>query len=456
MTARAKQLILLLGDWALLYLALFLALWLRYQHLPSAETWHKHWPIFSFIFFIWLIVFYLQNLYDLRQTKNNLAFFRLFLTSLGINLLLTVGFFYVVGRPQITPKTILILLTLFYLPLLALWRLVMHFLLGAGALKQRLLFLGLTPEALELIKLFHRDPQIGYETALVVAEAHHPLTLDLPAGLELRTTLMELVNAVKEKKIDTVVLAIATTDPNLNRLLYETILSRVNITNIDSLYEILTNRVPLSALKESWFLENLKETQKHAYDLAKRLIDIVLALIMSIFFLIFLLPIAIIIYLYDRGPVLYHQTRVGRDGQIFTIFKFRTMIPEAEKNGRQFTKDNDPRITKVGKILRLIRLDELPQAWNILKNDMSFIGPRPERPGFVTELVKMVPYYSARHLVKPGLTGWSQVNYGYADTLESNLIKLQYDLYYIKNRSLLLDGVILLKTVNTVIKWLGR
>ncbi|MEK9158727.1 MAG: sugar transferase, partial [Patescibacteria group bacterium] len=136
--------------------------------------------------------------------------------------------------------------------------------------------------------------------------------------------------------------------------------------------------------------------------------------------------------------------------------KLRTMIQGAERNGTQFTKINDPRITRVGKFLRLTRIDELPQVWNILKNEMSFIGPRPERPEFVSELEKMMPYYNARHLIKPGLTGWSQVNYGYADSLENNLIKLQYDLFYIKNRSLLLDGVILLKTVKTVAKWLGR
>jgi lipopolysaccharide/colanic/teichoic acid biosynthesis glycosyltransferase len=132
------------------------------------------------------------------------------------------------------------------------------------------------------------------------------------------------------------------------------------------------------------------------------------------------------------------------------------MVVNAEQNGTQFTQPGDARITKVGKFLRLSRLDELPQAWNILKNEMSFIGPRPERPEFVAKLEQMMPYYNARHLVKPGLTGWAQVNHGYADTLESNLTKLQYDIYYIKNRSLLLDGIILLKTVSVVIKWLGR
>src|SRR3989339_627991 len=146
------------------------------------------------------------------------------------------------------------------------------------------------------------------------------------------------------------------------------------------------------------------------------------------------------------------QMRIGRDGRIFYIYKFRSMIQDAEKNGPQFTTAHDARVTKTGKILRTLRLDELPQALNILRNEMSFIGPRPERPEFVAELQKIMPYYNARHLVKPGLTGWAQANYKYTDSLEGNLIKLQYDLFYIKNRSLLLDALTILKTINAIIK----
>lgn len=456
MTAEAKKIILLLGDWALLYLALFLSLFIRYQTPPNTAVWHTHWPLFSVIFFLWILVFYLNNLYNLRQTKNNFGFFRSFLAAMGLNFLLTVGFFYLINRSDISPKTLLIILTLVYLPAFGLWRLLMHVLLDTKTFKNRLLFLGLNKEASELVSVFNRDPQLGYETVAIITNPNDPLLTELPAGLNILHSPEGLLNIVKEKNIDTVVLINVANDALTKNLLYETLLTRINILNSASFFEAVTHRIPLSALSEGWFLENLKETQKNFYDILKRAVDVILALMAGIIFLILLPVLALIIFFFDRGPIFYRQTRIGRDGKIFIITKLRTMVINAEQNGTQFTQPGDPRITKVGKFLRLSRLDELPQAWNILKNEMSFIGPRPERPEFVAKLEQMMPYYNARHLVKPGLTGWAQVNHGYADTLESNLTKLQYDIYYIKNRSLLLDGIILLKTVSVVAKWLGR
>lgn len=456
MMTRFKQLILLATDWAALYLALFLALLLRYQKLPDTESWQNHWPLFTLIFLIWMVVFFIHDLYNLQKTKNNLAFFKSFLTATAVNVLIAVGFFYLVNLPRLSPKTLLLILTAVYLPLFTLFRVLWHYLLDVSALKNRLLFLGLNNEALELIKLFDTAPQIGYETAAVIAEPGNAVLNELPPGIEKYFEFSDLLTLAKNKKINTIILAMPHTNPQLNRLLYQSILSRMAIIDIEHFFENVTHRVPLSALSESWFLENLKEARKKFYDVAKRMTDVILALVAGIIFLILLPLLALLLFLFARGPIFYSHKRVGRDGQIFTIHKLRTMVVGAEQESAQFTKQRDPRVTGLGKILRLTRLDELPQTWNILKNEMSFIGPRPERPEFVTELERMMPYYNARHLIKPGLTGWSQVNYGYADTLEGNLIKLQYDLFYVKNRSILLDGVILLKTINVVAKWLGR
>lgn len=445
-----KQLIILCGDTLGLYLALFLALAVRYQKNPLPETWAAHWPTFSLIFFLWLIIFYLSGLYDLRKTKNDLQFFSFFLVGLGINLLVTIGYFYIVNLPNLSPKTILLLLIAIYLPLFALWRLLAHSLLRSSTFGTRLLFLGLTKEARELVNVFSKNPQLGYNAVAVVSEEQNQFLNELPITVERLTNLDGLLDYIKTKKIDTIVLSLANTDTGLNRLLYETILSRVNIANINSFYEMVTHRVPLAALSETWFLENLKETRKNVYDKIKLATDFVLAVLMLTGFLILLPVLALIIYIGDRGPIFYRQTRVGRDGKIFTIWKFRTMKVGAENNGPQFAAVGDNRITAVGKILRLSRLDELPQAINILKNEMSFIGPRPERPEFVAELQKLMPYYNARHLIKPGLTGWAQVNYNYTDSFEGNLMKLQYDLFYIKNRSLLVDAITLLKTIKVI------
>ena len=158
----------------------------------------------------------------------------------------------------------------------------------------------------------------------------------------------------------------------------------------------------------------------------------------------------------NRGKLFYTQERVGKDGVVFEIFKFRTMVNNAETNGAVFTTTNDERVTVFGKFLRKTRIDEFPQFINILKGDMAVIGPRPERPFFVKEIAEIMPFYETRHIIKPGLTGWAQVNYSYGATIDESLIKLQYDLYYIKNRSIFLDLSITFKTITTVLFYRGQ
>jgi lipopolysaccharide/colanic/teichoic acid biosynthesis glycosyltransferase len=158
----------------------------------------------------------------------------------------------------------------------------------------------------------------------------------------------------------------------------------------------------------------------------------------------------------NKGPLLYIQERIGKNGIPFKIYKLRTMIVNAEKDGVRWAKKNDKRITAFGKFLRNTRLDEIPQFYNILKGDMSIIGPRPERPFFVNELARIIPFYETRHIIKPGLTGWAQVNSRYGSTIEDSLTKLQYDLYYIKHRSVFLDLSIVVKTLSTVLFYRGQ
>jgi exopolysaccharide biosynthesis polyprenyl glycosylphosphotransferase len=230
----------------------------------------------------------------------------------------------------------------------------------------------------------------------------------------------------------------------------------MTFVDIITFFENLTGRVPVAALNESWFLENLKEADKKLYNFFKTAGDFILALILAVLLIAILPLIAIAIKLQDRGSVFYTQKRIGLDGREYIIYKFRTMIENAESAGAQFAGMKDNRITPVGKFLRKTRLDELPQVWNILRGEMSFVGPRPERSEFVSELTRQMPFYAVRHLIKPGLTGWAQINYPYAGTFEENLKKLEYDLYYLKNRSILLDIAILFKTLNIVLRFKGR
>ena len=249
---------------------------------------------------------------------------------------------------------------------------------------------------------------------------------------------------------------------DLLRRIMELRLRGLRIYDLTDFYERFMQKVPVLHLRDNWFaLSHGFDLLHHGVELKiKRLLDLALAST----FLILALPVMVVVaaaILLDRGgnskgPVLYRQLRTGVNGTTFYIYKFRTMVNDAESEGAQWAAHNDSRITRVGRVLRRTRLDELPQLWNVLKGEMSFIGPRPERPDFNKELEKVIPYYDLRHLVKPGITGWAQVMYAYGSSTEDALEKLQYDIYYIKNYSLLLDLFIVLKTFRVMLGRRGR
>lgn len=217
-------------------------------------------------------------------------------------------------------------------------------------------------------------------------------------------------------------------------------------------YETLSRKIPVEALNDNWFVSTtLYALRKSFYSVAiKRVVDIFMALIGMILFSPVILVIMALIKLDTAGPILYRQTRVGLNDDEFELLKFRSMKVDAEKNGAVWAGKNDERVTRVGRWIRKMRMDEIPQLWNVLRGDMSFIGPRPERPEFVQMLEKGLPYYSVRHAVKPGVTGWAQVNYPYGASVKDALEKLGYELFYMKNMSFLLDIHILLRTVRVV------
>ncbi|WP_298138929.1 sugar transferase [Flavobacterium sp.] len=230
------------------------------------------------------------------------------------------------------------------------------------------------------------------------------------------------------------------------------------IREYTQVYEAITQRIPVQYVSRDFYryFPFSRSNQNHLYLLGTRLAEILFSLVGLTFGLLFLPIILLGNLIGNRGSLFYTQERVGKNGEIFKIYKYRTMVKNAEVNGAVFTTQNDARITSFGKFMRKTRLDEFPQFFNILKGDMAIIGPRPERPIFVNEIAEVMPFYETRHVVKPGLTGWAQVNYAYGDSIEDSLVKLQYDLYYIKHRSIFLDINIIIKTFSTVLFYRGQ
>ncbi len=278
--------------------------------------------------------------------------------------------------------------------------------------------------------------------------------------IKVLATSAQLLNLVDAYRISDLVVAI---NGEIEGSTFQTILDvqerGVDITRMPLLYEEMTSRVPVHHLESDWIIRSFVDGLQVSgiYELSKRLLDIIGALFGLVIFVILLPFLALAIWLDTGAPIFYTQDRLGKGGARFKIYKFRSMLQDADMEGAPFTTlENDPRVTRVGGFLRRTRLDELPQFWSVLRGEMSLVGPRAERPGLVAEYQKQIPFYRARLLVKPGLTGWAQINYGYVSSVTETVVKLEYDLYYIKHRNLAMDFSIILRTIGTVLRRTGR
>jgi len=269
----------------------------------------------------------------------------------------------------------------------------------------------------------------------------------------------DVARLVAEHKVDEVVLAITRdVSEDMFRALLDAQERAVEIAPMPVLYEKLTGRVPVDYVGDSWYvaLPLGHAATRSIQPIVKRAFDVVSASIGALLFGLALPFIALAVRLDSPGPLFYSQERVGQGGKVFRVRKIRTMRVDAERNGAVWASKNDPRITRVGKILRKTHVDEFPQFWNILRGEMSAVGPRPERPEFVAQLEKQIPFYRLRHAVKPGMAGWALVNAGYVDSIEFAQTRVEYDLYYIKHQSIWFDLWILFRTVAQTVTFGGR
>ncbi|NTU98400.1 sugar transferase [Candidatus Falkowbacteria bacterium] len=448
-----KKISLLVGDIFVFYAALWLTLLLRYRSTPDSGLWWLHfWP-FSYVFATWIIIFYISSLYDLRIAVNNARFWQTLSRTLGISFVLAVIFFYL--TPQIiAPKTNLLLYVLVLAVLFPTWRQLYNWALASYLPKNTIGIIGWNEQVKELLEEIKSRSHLGYRISFIINdnESNRPDA----EGVEILPQNVNLTELVGQRHINTLVFV---NNPHesleLRNTLFACLPLKINFINLPLFYESLAGKVPITAISQTWFLENLDEGGKFGFDLFKRLYDLVLAAVLLAITSPLWLLIAIGIKLESRGPVFFIQKRLGRNGTVFNILKFRTMTVEG--NSFAPTAANDKRVTRFGRFLRKSRLDELPQAINIIKGEMSFVGPRPERPELVKELEQRVPFYRERMLVNPGVTGWDQISGEYhSPSYEDTMKKLQYDLFYIKNRSIYLDLSIILKTIYTMASRAGQ
>jgi len=328
----------------------------------------------------------------------------------------------------------------------------------ARFLQSRIMFLGGGPLAKECSELatgksrYHK-----YDIAGFLPSPSEELCVPSSSLLKMRDG-DSLVKLARQYNVEEIVVSVQNRRGGFPiKELLDCKLQGIKVTDAATFFERETCQIRVDSLQPSWLVFGGGFDQSFVRTFMKRSFDLVCSVLILVMTFPLMLAAALAVWLEDRGPVFYSQERVGKDGKTFRVHKFRSMRADAEKNGKpQWAAQNDPRITRVGNFMRKTRIDELPQILNVFTGEMSFVGPRPERPYFVEQLIEVVPYYNVRHSVKPGITGWAQVRYGYGSSAEDALQKLQYDLYYVKNNSLFLDILILINTLKVVLFRSGR
>lgn len=454
-----RRLLLMAGDVLAVTISTFIALyvWSRaaktsftFDFILPRSYWFMVLPIF------WLVLASANDFYQLRLAANRWqSLQRLTLITAQMILVYIMVFF-------LSPRDELPRLFIFYYGIsafitIALWRLLNPALIGWASTARRVLIIGMNSSAQKIIEALQTFGAQGYDIRGIISQSDD--VGKMIAGVPVIGAGADLMNFVLRDRIaELVITDIANADADIFRGVMQAYEQGVVLSPMPLLYSRLTGRVPVQDVQNQWAIVLPIEGQSlfSPYPALQRVMDVLLALIGMVVFVILLPFLALAIKLDSRGDIFYTQIRTGLRGKNFRIIKFRTMIQNAEQHtGAVFSTANDKRVTRVGKIMRKTRLDELPQLINVLKGDMSIVGPRPERPEHIARLTETIPFYRTRLVVRPGLTGWAQVKYHYGSTDEDALVKLEYDLYYIRNQSLLLDLNIIIRTVYKVVRMGG-
>ncbi len=450
----ARTVWLIFADAAIIYGGIILALYVRLG-LPGSDyelNERNGWTKIALATAVCLLILYFYDLYDFTVMGNRRELMLRLVQALGIAWVLLAILFYFVP-PLLIGRGVSVFSVFIVLVLLLTWRILIHYLTGHPEIGEKILIVGTGRAAQETAEAVLKRRDAGYRISGFVTENGTNPNSEVN-GKEILGTTDNLDAIVKSEKIDRIVIAVRERRGSFptETLLKMSLAGNVDIEECTSFFERVTGQVNIDMLRPSWLIFAGRKRDTRLSVFFREVVHRLLALIGLIVSLPIAVLTAIIIKLESKGEVFYRQERVGKNGKPFHVIKFRSMRTDAEADGKPiWATAADARTTRVGSVIRKIRVDEIPQFWNIIKGEMSFVGPRPERPHFVQQLADEIPFYAHRHLAAPGLTGWAQIKYPYGASVEDARNKLQYDLYYIKNQSLALDLVIVFETVKTVL-----
>ncbi len=419
-----RQTIIFFFDFISFFAALFLTLALRYQTLRVRQLFLGHLKLFLVFYILWLAISYIFDLWQPKSFKNQTDIFGRLAGAVTVFFAAAAVILFFLGQFfAVSPKTNLLIFSAFLLALDYFGHIVLKNIF-AGTFKVFVLFLEKNKTVEYITATLKEHSELGY-VPLFASELGAPGEINRNG----KDMVVIFPNSITNSK-------------SLRLEAYRAIFSGADIVSLSDFYERIFLKEPLESINEMWFIENIKI--KKGYQITKRIFDIFLSIGLLIVLFPIMLLLALCVLIFDRNPrIFYKQIRKGENNKDFVLYKFETMVPN---NGPVWCDKDDKRITSLGKFLRATHMDEFPQLYNILKGDISFVGPRPEQAKVVEMLSEKIPFYDVRHIVKPGLTGWAQLHYKASASIEESGEKLRYDLYYVKNRSMLLDLMVLLKT----------
>ncbi len=456
----AKSLLLMVVEGMVIVLSLLCAAKLRFWNDPADLAQYVSFPDFALqsaiVVAVCLACFYYNDLYDLREGSGSVDSVLRVEQSLGAAILL-LGLLYFLAPSLLLSRGVFIIGMTLATASVAGSRKLLDRVWQLTGPTQRVVILGTGELALELARELTRRGDLSLKLEGFVGAAPMERAGEKIFGFPVLGSVTEIEAIATKRAISRIIVALDDRRGVLpTRELVTLRVQGVRVEDAPSALAALTGRISLRRLNSSWFVFSEGFHRSKWNELLKRMLDLSAGIVGLVFSLPIMAVVALAVRLDSKGGVIYRQTRVGRKGKPFQVLKFRSMRVDAERqNGAQWASENDPRVTRIGRFLRTYRLDELPQFVNVIRGDMSFVGPRPERPCFVTELRKTIPYYDERHSVRPGITGWAQVEYFYGSSVEDAFNKLEYDFFYLKNMSVLFDLAIIFQTIRIVMRGQG-